>query len=109
METWIESETLYEGKIVTLKRGRVRLENGQEADRRVVDPHGAVVSAPKPGDIGGSGRQYRGARGTDPERQGSISPGGVGWQGVVVAVILQAAWGSGPSIYQRDGWRLDLH
>ena len=33
METWLESETVYEGKIVTLKRGRVRLDDGAEAVR----------------------------------------------------------------------------
>ena len=65
METWIDSETLYEGKIVTLKRGRVRLENGQEAEREIVEHNGAVVIAPKLGDSVVMVRQYRVALGKE--------------------------------------------
>ena len=65
METWIESETLYEGKIVTLKRGRVRLGNGQEAEREIVEHDGAVVIAPKLGDSVVMVRQYRVALGKE--------------------------------------------
>lgn len=59
METWIDSETLYEGKIVTLKRGRVRLDDGQEAIREVVEHNGGVVIAPRVGDSVVLVRQYR--------------------------------------------------
>ena len=50
METWIDSETVYEGKIVTLKRGRVRLDDGREAFREVVEHNGGVVIASRVGD-----------------------------------------------------------
>jgi len=59
METWIDSETLYEGKIVTLKRGRVRLDDGQEAIREVVEHNGGVAVAPRLGDSVILVRQYR--------------------------------------------------
>lgn len=59
METWIDSETLYEGKIVTLRRGRVRLDDGQEAIREVVEHNGGVVVAPRVGDSAVLVRQYR--------------------------------------------------
>ncbi len=65
METWIESETLYQGKIVTLKRGRVRLENGREAEREIVEHNGAVVIAPRIGDSVVLVRQYRVALGKE--------------------------------------------
>lgn len=65
METWIESETLYEGKIVTLKRGRVRLEDGREAEREIVEHNGAVVIAPRLGDSVVLVRQYRVALGKE--------------------------------------------
>ena len=59
METWVNSETLYEGKIVTLKRGRVRLDDGREAIREVVEHNGGVVIAPRVGDSVVLVRQYR--------------------------------------------------
>lgn len=59
METWFESETVYEGKIVTLKRGRVRLDDGGEAVREVVEHNGGVVIAPCLGDSVVLVRQYR--------------------------------------------------
>ena len=65
METWIDAETLYEGKIVTLKRGRVRLENGREAEREIVEHNGAVVIAPRLGDSVVLVRQYRVALGKE--------------------------------------------
>ena len=65
METWIESETLYEGKVLTLKRGRVRLKDGREAEREIVEHNGAVVIAPKLGDSVVLVRQYRIALGKE--------------------------------------------
>lgn len=46
METWIEREKIYEGRIVTLETGRVRLANGAEAPREVLRHPGAVAVAP---------------------------------------------------------------
>ncbi len=65
METWLDSETVYEGKIVTLKRGRVRLDDGREAVREVVEHNGGVVIAPCLGDSVVLVRQYRVAVGKE--------------------------------------------
>ena len=65
METWIDTETLYEGKLITLKKGTVRLDDGQEAIREVVEHNGGVAVVPY---IDGSVvlvRQYRVALGKD--------------------------------------------
>jgi ADP-ribose pyrophosphatase len=45
-ETWIESKTIYAGRIVTLKTGRVRLDDGMIAEREVVEHAGGVGVLP---------------------------------------------------------------
>lgn len=42
-EITLHSQTLYEGKIVRLRKDRVRLQNGKETDREVVLHQGAVA------------------------------------------------------------------
>jgi len=59
METWVDSETVYEGKLVTLRRGSVRLDGGQEATREVVEHNGGVTIAPWTGEAVVLIRQYR--------------------------------------------------
>ena len=44
-ETTLESQTLFEGKILTLKKDKVRLENGHDTAREVVVHHGGVCIA----------------------------------------------------------------
>lgn len=44
-ETTLESQTLFEGKILTLKKDKVRLENGRDTAREVVVHHGGVCIA----------------------------------------------------------------
>ena len=46
METWIERETLYRGRIITLETGRVRLDDGTIVQREVMRHPGAVAVAP---------------------------------------------------------------
>ena len=49
MELWektVESETLFEGKIVTLKLDKAQLVNGRIARREVVEHHGGVAVLP---------------------------------------------------------------
>lgn len=45
-ETFIDTERLYDGKIINLRRDRVRLPNGKEAAREVVEHPGAVAIVP---------------------------------------------------------------
>lgn len=45
-EKTLHVESLYEGRIITLKRHRVRLPNGQESWREVVEHPGAVAVLP---------------------------------------------------------------
>ncbi len=59
METWIRSETLYKGKIVNLRIGDVRLDDGREAFREVVEHNGGVGIVPCLGDSVVLVRQYR--------------------------------------------------
>ena len=59
MEHWIRRETIYKGRIVTLSTGTVRLENGNEAQREVLDHPGAVGIVPCLGDSVVLVRQYR--------------------------------------------------
>lgn len=65
METWIDTETLYEGKLITLKKGTVRLDNGQEAMREVVEHPGGVAVVPYIDNSVVLVRQYRVALGKD--------------------------------------------
>lgn len=59
METWLERETIYRGRIVTLETGRVRLANGHEAYREVLRHPGAVAVATYHDDRVVLVRQYR--------------------------------------------------
>jgi len=45
-ETVIASERIYEGKIVNLRRDTIRLQNGNEAKREIVEHGGAVAIVP---------------------------------------------------------------
>ena len=63
-EVLLHGEEIYAGKLLTLRRDRVRLENGREADREVVVHPGAVAIVPLlPGDRVVLVRQYRHAAG----------------------------------------------
>lgn len=46
METWIDRENLYDGKLIQLQRGRVQLDDGQQALREVVNHPGGVAVVP---------------------------------------------------------------
>jgi len=46
METWINSECIYIGKIVSVRIGNVRLDNGSIARREVVEHSGGVAVVP---------------------------------------------------------------
>ena len=46
MESWIDSETLYKGKIFSLRVGVVRLEGGETAQREVIEHGGGVAVVP---------------------------------------------------------------
>ena len=59
METWIEREERYKGRIITLETGRVRLENGNEAEREVLRHPGAVAVVPYGDGVVTLVRQYR--------------------------------------------------
>lgn len=45
-ETFISTERIYEGRIINLRRDKVRLPNGKEASREVVEHPGAVAVVP---------------------------------------------------------------
>lgn len=59
METWIERRTVYEGRIVNLETGVVRLDDGVEAPREVLRHPGAVAVAPLYNDRVFCVKQYR--------------------------------------------------
>ncbi len=65
METWIDDERLYKGKIVNLRVGRVRMDDGTIATREVVEHPGGVAVVPVLGDSVVLIRQYRIAIGAD--------------------------------------------
>ena len=44
-ETMLARETIYEGRVITVTRDRVRLENGREGTREVVRHHGGACVA----------------------------------------------------------------
>lgn len=46
METWIDRDTVFAGRIVTVEKGTVRLEDGAEAQREVIQHPGAVGVVP---------------------------------------------------------------
>lgn len=59
MEVWEDSEILYEGKIIRLRVGNVRLDNGALARREVVEHPGGVCVVPYTGDSVILVRQFR--------------------------------------------------
>ncbi len=65
METWIARETVYNGKLVRLDRGTVRLDDGLEAQREVMVHPGGVAVVPVQGDSVVFVRQFRIAIGKD--------------------------------------------
>jgi ADP-ribose pyrophosphatase len=65
METWIDDERAYRGKIVNLRVGRVRMDDGSIATREVVEHPGGVAIVPVLGDSILLIRQYRIAVGKD--------------------------------------------
>jgi ADP-ribose pyrophosphatase len=58
-ETWIETETVYDGKILTLKTGRVRLDDGVIGEREIVEHPGGVGVLPIIEDYAILVRQFR--------------------------------------------------
>ena len=65
METWIDSKTVFEGRIVNLRVGDVRLADGTVAYREVVEHPGGVTLVPYHGGNVVFVRQYRIAIGTE--------------------------------------------
>lgn len=59
METWINSDVLYEGRIVRLRVGEVALDDGQRAQREVVEHPGGVCVIPYTGHSVLFVRQFR--------------------------------------------------
>lgn len=59
MEQWIESRRLYEGKVVSLRVGDVRMDDGTVAFREVVEHPGGVAVVPVLDDSVILIRQYR--------------------------------------------------
>jgi ADP-ribose pyrophosphatase len=49
-EETLSSERIYDGKVVKLRVDRVRLDNGHEAKREIVEHNGAVAMVPVDGD-----------------------------------------------------------
>lgn len=58
-ETWIETKTVYAGRILTLKTGTVRLDDGLVAEREIVEHPGGVGVLPVFDDRAVLVRQYR--------------------------------------------------
>jgi ADP-ribose pyrophosphatase len=65
METWIERNRVFEGKVVSMSAGRVRMDDGTIAEREVVEHPGGVAIVPVLGDSVILIRQYRIAIGQD--------------------------------------------
>lgn len=59
METWKQSNIVFDGKVVRLRIGSVLLDNGDEAYREVVEHPGGVCVLPFTGDAFVLVRQYR--------------------------------------------------
>lgn len=59
MEIWEESQILFEGKVVRLRVGTVRLDNGALADREVIEHPGGVCVVPYTGHSVVLVRQFR--------------------------------------------------
>lgn len=65
METWINRETKFSGKIIRVDQGTVRLDDGREAQREVMVHPGGVGVLPVLGDAVVLVRQFRIAVGRD--------------------------------------------
>lgn len=65
MEHWDRSEIVYRGKIVNLRTGHVRLDDGSTAFREIVEHAGGVAVVPYLGDGVALIRQYRVAIGRE--------------------------------------------
>lgn len=65
MEKWLESEYSFEGKIINVRTGVVRLDDGTETYREIVEHGGAVAMIPILGDRVILVRQFRLAVGRD--------------------------------------------
>lgn len=65
MEIWQESECVFSGKVVSLRRGTVRLDDGMEAYREVVEHPGGVCILPFTGKEFVFVKQFRIALGKD--------------------------------------------
>lgn len=59
MERWVESETVFNGRIFTVRTGTVELDDGMRAYREVVDHPGGVCVVPFDGERVTLIRQYR--------------------------------------------------
>jgi ADP-ribose pyrophosphatase len=59
METWIKSNTIHNGKVLTLRVGDVRLDDNSVAQREVIEHSGGVAIVPVLGDSVILIRQYR--------------------------------------------------
>ena len=65
MESWVQDETVYEGRVVSLRVGEARLEDGTVVPREVVEHPGGVGVVPVLDDAVVLIRQYRIAIGRD--------------------------------------------
>lgn len=59
MEKWIDSEMRYSGRIVSVRTGTVRLEDGSEAFREIIEHPGGVGVVPWLGDRVVLAKQFR--------------------------------------------------
>jgi ADP-ribose pyrophosphatase len=77
METWINSELKFVGRVVRLRVGQVRLDDGRVANREVVEHPGGVAVVPVYGDSVILVRQFRIAIGRELLElpAGRIEPG----------------------------------
>lgn len=46
METWIEKQIIFKGKIFSVSTGRVRLDDGSESRRDIIEHHGGIAIVP---------------------------------------------------------------
>lgn len=65
LETWIQSKLIYEGRVVSLRTGDVRMDDGTVAFREVVEHPGGVAVVPVIGNSVVLIRQFRIAIGRD--------------------------------------------
>lgn len=97
METWTSSKVIYDGKIVRLRTGDVRLEDGTAAKREVVEHPGGVCVVPYTGTSVLFVRQYRIAIGKEilelpaGKLEGSEDPAARGHQELIEEAGYEAA------------------